>query len=88
MQKFYGIEDINFIWHGEWSDPEIEYKGNLINYYTIESSLYETFLSDLENETNDGLNFTEWVYKNKDLVYEYIDLYLDTENKLQKFMEV
>ena len=35
MQKFYGIENINFIWHGEWNDPEIEYKGNLINYYTI-----------------------------------------------------
>ena len=79
MQKFYGIEDINFIWHGEWCDPEIEYKGNLINYYTIEDSLYEVFLDELRNETNEGMNFTEWVYANKDLVYEEIELYLESE---------
>ena len=79
MQKFYGIEDINFIWHGEWSDPEIEYKGNLINYYTIENSLYEDFLERLSNEENEGMNFEEWVYANKDLAYNYIELYLESE---------
>ena len=79
MKKFYGIEDINFIWHGEWSDPEIEYKGNFINYYTIKDSLYEIFLDELRNETNEGMNFTEWVYANKDLVYEEIEVYLESE---------
>lgn len=78
-KKFYGIEDIDFIWHGEWSDPEIEYKGHLINYYTIEDSLYEIFLDELRNETNEGMNFTEWVYANKDLVYEEIEVYLESE---------
>lgn len=78
-KKFYGIEDINFIWHGEWSDPEIEYKGQLINYYTIENSLYEVFLDQLSNNENDGLNFVDWVYKNKYLVYDYINLYLESE---------
>ena len=78
-KKFYGIEDINFIWHGAWNDPEIEYKGHLINYYTIETSLYEIFLDELRNETNEGMNFTEWVYANKDLVYEEIELYLESE---------
>lgn len=81
-KKFYGIEDINFIWHGEWSDPEIEYKGNLINYYTIETSLYEDFLERLSNNENEGMNFNEWVYANKDLVYNYIELYLESENNL------
>lgn len=46
---FYGIPDVEFIWHGEWSDPEIAYQGKLYNYYDLENSLYELFEEDIEN---------------------------------------
>lgn len=30
LPNWYGISDVGFIWHGEWSDSEIEYKGKTI----------------------------------------------------------
>lgn len=46
---FYGIPEVEFIWHGEWNDPEVAYKGKLYNYYDLENSLYELFEDDIEN---------------------------------------
>ena len=40
MKNWYGIEGITFLYHGEWADPEIEYKGHIFNSQDIEDAFY------------------------------------------------
>lgn len=38
-----GVQGVTMIWHGEWSDPELEYEGNVANYWQIEDSMWESY---------------------------------------------
>lgn len=40
---FYGVPEVEFIWHGEWADPEVAYKGNVYSYTDVEDALYDDF---------------------------------------------
>lgn len=40
---FYGVPEVEFIWHGEWADPEVAYKGKLYSYIDLEDTLYDDF---------------------------------------------
>lgn len=31
QMHYAGLKDMKIIWHGEWSDPEIKYKGDVVN---------------------------------------------------------
>ena len=35
-----GIKGVKMIWHGEWSDPELEYDGKRCNLYDVEDGMY------------------------------------------------
>ena len=37
---YHGIPGTRFIWHGEWSDPEVEYQGKLYNGNSLEDTLW------------------------------------------------
>lgn len=76
MATFYDVPNTEFVWHGEWNDPEIIYKGFRINYYTIENSLWESFnelCDDAGHEANSD-DFVIWISQNHDEVYEYLDM--------------
>lgn len=45
---FRGVEGTEFIWHGEWSDPEIEYKDEVFNYWDVEDALWTDFKDAIE----------------------------------------
>ena len=93
MGKFYGVPGIEYIPHGNWSDPEIAYKDYTFDYYILEDSLYDMFKDEFKdiNETDDEgnnlyaseqtgeiLSFEDWVLENKDLVYEELDDIIDS----------
>ena len=40
---WYGIPEILFIYHNEWVDPEIEYKGYVLNVHDIEDEMWYWF---------------------------------------------
>lgn len=42
------VPDSQFIWHGEWADPEIIYKGHSFNYWNIEKGLYQEYCYECE----------------------------------------
>ena len=72
----YGIRGVYFIWHGEWADPEVSYKGMTVNYYDVEGSLFGTYI-DLGS---DG-DFKYWAKRNSKLVKETItDLWTQSTN--------
>ena len=76
---WYGIEGIGFIWHGEWADPEIEYKGKRINSYIVEDTMWERFREECEEL---GINpntfyFDTYMGEHAEDVYELIELAME-----------
>ena len=41
-----GSKDIEFVWKGQWSDPELVYDGKTFNYWDIEDALWNMFLEE------------------------------------------
>lgn len=41
-----GSKDIEYVWKGPWSDPELVYDGKTFNYWDIEDALWNMFLEE------------------------------------------
>ena len=58
-----GVPGSTYIYHGEWADPEVLWKGVEINANDVEDSLWESYEDDCrdrrEKPTDDG--FDEWL---------------------------
>lgn len=74
LRDWYGIETIGFVWHGEWADPEIEYKGRRCSCYIVEDTMWERFRE--ENPNADEDKFDEYMWENQDEVIELCELAL------------
>ena len=48
-----GSKDIEFVWKGQWSDPELVYDGKTFNYWDIEDALWNMFLEENPQWTDD-----------------------------------
>lgn len=84
LPDWYGFTDIGFVWHGEWSDPEIEYEGRRINANIIEDSMWDRWIRDddgklIDGKENDDDGFAQFMLDNKDEVYELIELAMESE---------
>jgi hypothetical protein len=79
---WYGIEGIGFIWHGSWSDPEIEYKGHRMSCYIVEDTMWERFREDCEElgKNADACidEFDMYMKDNAEDVYELIELAMES----------
>ena len=58
---YHGIPGTRFIWHGEWSDPEVEYQGKLYNGNSLEDTLWSIYRTECEA---DGKGPSEEEYDN------------------------
>lgn len=62
-ETYRGVPGSTFIWHGEWSDPEVLWKGSELNVNDVEDSLWEDYeyacRERKEKPTNDG--FEDWL---------------------------
>lgn len=68
VPKFFGILEIDFIYHGDWCNPEVRYKDELFNYYDLEETLYDLYLGE-----NTEKSFEEWVVENKEIAFGVLD---------------
>lgn len=48
-----GSKDIEYVWKGPWSDPELVYDGKTFNYWDIEDALWNMFLEENPQWTDD-----------------------------------
>lgn len=51
-----GIKGIQFVWHGEWSDPEVIIKRKRFNYWDIEEIMWEIVEYDYNIKFNDNID--------------------------------
>jgi len=84
-----GVPGTLFIWHGEWSDPEIVYNDISLNGNEIEDALWNNYVDNCketgEKPTETG--YEKWV-KNEDLTGILCDYaYATIENKKQELID-
>jgi alkanesulfonate monooxygenase SsuD/methylene tetrahydromethanopterin reductase-like flavin-dependent oxidoreductase (luciferase family) len=72
-QWFYGIVGIKFIYHGDWNDPEVEYKGRRYDYYDLEDALWDEYKEDTDTDIGDEDQFKEWLSHNQDEAFALLD---------------
>lgn len=68
------------IWHGEWADPELEYDGNVANYWQIEDSMWDSYKEDCRSadfyhySEEDDSEFNRYCQDYAEEVYELIEM--------------
>ena len=45
---WHGVEGTRVIWHGEWSDYEVEYNGELLNGNQLDDYAWDVFKSECD----------------------------------------
>ena len=72
-----GSKDIEYVWKGPWSDPELVYDGKTFNYWDIEDALWSMFLEENPQWTDDDSNNPECEDEFDKYVQSEGALYLD-----------
>lgn len=47
--RWFGIYGLQFIWHGEWGDPEVRWHNYIFDANDIEEPMYELFRQEIED---------------------------------------
>lgn len=83
QKKWYcGIEGVTFIWHGEWSNPELGYNGYAINESTATDGLFNEFYDETGKDNLD--EFAKWLKQNKDLLFDTLNSLIDAYKEEHK----
>ena len=81
LPNWYGIEDIGFVYHGAYSDSEIEYKGKRLNATIVEDTMWERFKEECDEQgkkADDCVDYFDnhYMKEHADDVHELIELAL------------
>lgn len=75
-----GVPGVKHIWHGEWNDPEIEYKGLVYNEWDVQDNLGEVFEEEcrengieIETDLDWSNKFSDWCKANPEEVYSALE---------------
>lgn len=75
-----GVEGVTMIWHGEWSDPELEYDGKVANYWDVENTMWERYKEECRSadfyhfSEDDDKEFNRFCRDYAEDVYELIEM--------------
>lgn len=64
------MKNYKFIYHNDWSDPEIEYKGYRFNYWDIETALWEDFKEQCDDTEDEDDAFEDYKKENMEELLE------------------
>ena len=78
-----GVQGVTMIWHGEWSDPELEYGEYVANYWEVEDTMWERYKDECREadfyhfSEDDDSEFNRFCKDYADDVYELIKICSD-----------
>ena len=76
QEGLYGLPDVEYISHGDWSDGEVEYQGFLYNATDVTEFVYDDYVEYCEenNEQESDEGFDKWIKDNTDCVYSALSV--------------
>ena len=79
--NYYGIPDVKYIYHNEWSDPELYYKGEYYNIYDVEDTMYSDYEAYKEENSDYNGEFEDYMQEHKeDILYLLEELRINRDN--------
>lgn len=91
MSKYLGLEEIEYLYNGACSEPQIKYKGFIFNYYDLEELLSNVYRELLE-EGDTNQTFEQYFKENPEIVYskleEMITDFFETNLQESPFKEI
>ena len=75
---WFDIPGAKFIYHGDWNDPEVDYKGVSLNYYDIEMGLLDLYRDEHPEDKNDK-GFDKWMADHREEIRSELELLYDAE---------
>lgn len=82
-QLYRGVGGVYILWHGEWTDPELECNGMRVNYWDVEHTMYGHYLQDCNEKdmVPVAAKFTRYCMDNVDQVRQLIEEIWNQSNK-------
>ncbi len=75
-KKWYrGVEGVEYVFNGEWADPEIVYGGYAINEPTATDGLWGMYRDETGQDSQDG--FSAWLRENRELFLSSLDALIE-----------
>lgn len=75
LPYFYGIRGVYFMYRGSTSDPQVYYKGKVVDYYDVETPVWEEYKEICRESgvpADEGEPFARFVRSRADEVKEII----------------
>lgn len=82
-----GVEGVEFIWHGEWADPELRYGNIVANCVEVENDLQAYTIGEIPDDDRYEERFTMWCRENRTEVIDSIYLHQTPENARYNFYD-
>lgn len=83
-----GVEGVEFLWHGEWVDPELRYDNIVANCTEVEMELQAIADEEIDGDSNRYEElFTMWCRNNRVEVIKAIYIYQTAESKRYNFFD-
>lgn len=79
MTKWLGCDHIEFIWHGEWADPELKFKDSVIDQWSIEEFCCEAMKEEGLDYKDNGV-YSKWVREHQSLIEATIVEFAEAKN--------
>lgn len=69
------FNEAKYVNNGDWTDPHLEYRGKIFNYYHIEDTIYESFKEYAEENkiVKSEDNFKLYCNENQDYIREILE---------------
>lgn len=83
--RWYGIYGIRFVWHGEWSEPEIIYHRYAMNEHCVEDGMIELYREE-GGDDEDQEAWKKWMYDNRDRVREECQYVIDNRKDFGRYI--
>ena len=71
--NYCGIEDVGYISHGKWLEAPLK----LFNENVVSDAMWERFIEGFPDKDGDYEAFNQYIYGNKDEVYELLENWSD-----------
>ncbi len=74
-----GIRGFRFVWHGEWSDPEIVWHGYAMNIHDVEDAMWDLYREQCKEEGTEETDedFVRFCKANVESMREYAQWCID-----------
>ena len=84
-----GVEGVELLWHGEWSDPELRYGNIVANCTYVEEYLETCWMDDVDNDMEHPYwdKFSEWCQDHREDVIGEIYLNQCYDSKRYNFFD-